>query len=79
VLAPGFGEASLVVRQLTVSFAIALAVVLLATMAIAAGTLRLVLGVLAGTVATTLAVLAALRLGRAWGAGGGRACCRARP
>jgi len=62
VLAPGFGEASLVVRQLAVSFAIALAVVLLATMAIAAGTLRLVLGVLAGTVATTLAVLAALRL-----------------
>ncbi len=62
VLAPGFGEASLVVRQLAVSFAIALGVVLLATMAIAAGTLRLVLGVLAGTVATTLAVLAALRI-----------------
>ncbi len=62
VLPPGLAEASLVMRQVAVSFALALVVVLLGTMAIAAGTMRLVLGVLAGTVATTLAVFGALRL-----------------
>ncbi len=62
VLPPVFAETSLLMRQLAVSFALALAVVLLGTMAIAAGTLRVVLGVLAGTVATTLAVFAALRI-----------------
>jgi hypothetical protein len=62
VLPPGLAEASLVMRQLAVSLALALVVVLLGTMAIAAGTMRLVLGVLAGTVATTLTVFGALRL-----------------
>jgi hypothetical protein len=61
-LTPALAEASLLMRQLAVSFAIALAVVLLGTMAIAAGAMRLVLGVLAGIVATTLAVFGALRL-----------------
>ncbi|MBN2195269.1 MAG: TMEM165/GDT1 family protein [Polyangiaceae bacterium] len=62
MVAPGLGEASLVTKQLAVSFAVALAVVLFATMALAAGTMRVVLGVLAGTVATTLAAFGALRL-----------------
>lgn len=61
-LAPGLAEASLVTKQVAVSIAIALAVVLLGTMVISAGTVRLVLGVLAGMVATTLAVFAALRV-----------------
>jgi hypothetical protein len=61
-LPPGLAEASRVMRQLAVSFALALGIVLLGTMAIAAGTMRVVLGVLAGTVAATLTVFGTLRL-----------------
>jgi hypothetical protein len=60
-LRPGAADVSLVTRQLAVSLALALAVVLIGTSSIAAGTLRLVLGVLAATVATMLAVFGALR------------------
>jgi len=61
LLPPALADARRTVRQALVSFVVGLTFVLLATMAFAGGTWRLVLGVFAGTGVATLAVFGALR------------------